>query len=122
MFYNLRLIYITAKNREEAKSIGSVLVEEKLAACVNIIDGMETIYRWKGSIETGKECILIAKTGYGKVELLTKRVKELHSYEVPCVISLKVAEQEGNIEYLEWLIGSVRNPKTMTHQREDKDS
>lgn len=111
MFRNLRLIYITTGNREEAKRIGSALVEEKLAACANIIDGMESLYRWEGKVESGKEAILIAKTTYNNVGALTARVKELHSYDVPCVISINVAEQEGNAAYLNWLTGSVKPPR-----------
>ncbi len=110
MFKNLRIVYITTKNRDEAKKIGSDLVEQQLAACVNIIDGMESIYRWKDEVVIDKECILIAKTTYSNVNRLTRRVKELHSYEVPCVITLNVSEQEGNHEYLDWLVNSVKPP------------
>jgi len=109
MFYNLRLIYITTKDREEARKIGRTLVEEKLAACVNIIDGMESIYRWKGKIEEANECILLAKTPYHNVKPLTERVKEMHSYECPCVISLTMTEQEGNEGYLRWLIKETKS-------------
>lgn len=114
MFKNLRLIYITTKDRDEARKIGHALVEEKLAACVNILDGMESIYRWKGNVETESECVLIAKTTYSNVGRLTKRVKELHSYDVPCVTSINLAEQEGNEEYLDWLVQSVLPPLTFT--------
>jgi periplasmic divalent cation tolerance protein len=104
MFNNLRLIYITTYDKKEARKIGRTLVEEKLAACANIIDGMESIYRWKGKIEEARECILIAKTPYHNVDALTERVKEMHSYDCPCVISLQLAEQEGNEAYRQWLI------------------
>jgi periplasmic divalent cation tolerance protein len=111
MFYNLRLVYITTKDKKEAKSIGKTLVEEKLAACVNITDGMESIYRWNGEIVEDKEAILIAKTPYHNVKELTERVKELHSYECPCVISLQLTEQEGNEEYQQWLIKNSKQQK-----------
>lgn len=104
MFFNLRLVYITTSNKQEAKSIGRTLVEEELAACVNIVDGMESIYQWKGEIVEDQETILIAKTPYHNVKDLTDRVKELHSYDCPCVISLQLTEQEGNEEYQHWLI------------------
>lgn len=110
MFRNLRFVYVTTKDREEAVQIGTKIVEEKLAACANIINGMESIYRWKGNIETDNECILILKTSYNNVGKLSKRVKELHSYEVPCIISLNIAEQEGNEDYLNWIRDSVRKP------------
>lgn len=108
MFLNLRLVYITTSDKQEAKSIGRKLVEEKLAACVNIVDGMEAIYRWKGEIVEDQETILIAKTPYHNVRELTERVKELHSYECPCVISLQFTEQEGNSEYQRWLINNAK--------------
>lgn len=104
MFNNLRLVYITTKNKEEARTIGRKLVEEKLAACVNIIDGMESIYRWEGEVEESKEAILIAKTPYHNVKELTQRVLDMHSYDCPCVLSLQLAEQEGNQEYQNWLL------------------
>lgn len=110
MFRNLRLVYITAKNRDEALMIGKTIVEEQLAACANIIDGMESVYRWKGEIASDKEAVLILKTTYGNVSRLTKRVKELHSYEVPCIISINLAEQEGNAAYLDWLRSEVHQP------------
>lgn len=104
MFYNLRLVYITTNNKQEARSIGKTLVKEKLAACVNIVEGMESIYRWEGEIVEDTETILIAKTPYHNVKELTERVKELHSYDCPCIISLQLTEQEGNEEYQDWLI------------------
>lgn len=104
MYYNLRYIHITTSSKEEARKIGRILVEERLAACVNILDGMESIYRWKGKIEEANECVLIAKTSYSKVRALTNRVKELHSYSCPCIVSLTITEDEGNKEYLDWLI------------------
>lgn len=110
MFRNLRFVYVTTKDRDEAKKIGSTIVEEKLAACANIIEGMESIYHWKGEIETSSESILILKTSYNNVGKMTRRIKELHSYEVPCVISLNIAEQEGNPDYLNWIRDSVRKP------------
>lgn len=121
MFRNLRFIYITTKDRNEAKAIGKTLVEEKLAACVNILDGMESIYRWKDTVESDIECILIAKTTYSNVGRLTQRVKELHSYEVPCVVSLNLAEQEGNEEYLDWITGSVLPPVAVSETNPSPD-
>ena len=107
MFRNLRIVYVTTKDRDEARAIGKTLVEEKLAACANIVEGMESIYRWEGSVTSDKECILILKTTYSNMTRLTKRVKELHSYDIPCVLSVNVAEQEGNPEYLNWIQNSV---------------
>ncbi len=104
----MRLIYITTSGKEEAKKIGAELVANKLCACVNIIDGMESMYWWKGKVETDKECILIAKTAKHNVEELTEKVKEIHSYEVPCVISIPFSDNEGNSDYLNWLKDSIQ--------------
>tara|TARA_R100001143_G_scaffold63588_2_gene72818 strand:- start:75167 stop:75526 length:360 start_codon:yes stop_codon:yes gene_type:complete len=110
MFRNLRLVYVTTKDREEARKIGAAMVEEKLAACANIIDGMESIYRWEEKVETGKETVLILKTTYNNITKLTRRIKELHSYDVPAIVSINLAEQEGNAEYLNWVVHSVLKP------------
>lgn len=110
MFRNLRLVYVTTKDRDEARTIGTALVQEKLAACANIIDGMESIYRWEGKVETGKEAVLILKTTYNNITKLTGRIKELHSYDVPAIVSINLAEQEGNAEYLNWVVQSVLKP------------
>ncbi len=104
MYNNLRLVYITTSNKEEARKIGIELIESELAACINIIDGMESIYRWEGKVVTDQECILIAKTHYSKMKELTNRVNQLHSYDCPCVVSITLTENEGKKEYLNWLI------------------
>jgi|SRR5699024_888966 len=111
MFKNLRFVYITTSTKDEAKKIGRKLVEERLTACVNIMDGMESIYRWEGKIEEDRECVLIAKTTHHNINALTERVKELHSYDCPCIISLPLSEQEGNEAYQQWLIRETRQKK-----------
>lgn len=121
MFRNLRLVYITTKNREEALSIGKALVEKKIVACVNIFDKMESLYWWKGEIETDTECILIAKTTYSNVNRLTKIVKQMHSYDVPCIISFNIAEQEGNEEYLDWIRQSVLPPIVGSEKKKNSE-
>lgn len=110
MFKNLRLIYITTSDKKEAREIGCKLVEERLAACINIIDNMESIYWWEGKLEESNECVLIAKTHYSKVKKLTKRVVELHSYECPCVISLTITEDEGHAPYLDRIEQNTKAP------------
>ncbi|MBO6793031.1 MAG: divalent-cation tolerance protein CutA [Balneolaceae bacterium] len=108
MYHNLRIVYITTSNNEEAVKIGRSLVEEELAACVNIIGGMKSIYRWEGKIEEAQECVLLVKTHYSKMKLLTKRVKELHSFDCPCVVSLTLTENEGNTDYIQWLLDNSK--------------
>jgi periplasmic divalent cation tolerance protein len=98
------VIYITAGNLEEARRIGKKLIEERLAACVNIFP-ISSIYRWKDDIEESNEFGMIVKTKTEKVKDIEKRVKQLHSYEVPCVIEFKIGE--GSAEYLKWIEESV---------------
>ena len=106
-----RLLYVTTENRNEARSIGEILVNRKLCACVNILDGMESMYFWEGEVQSDKECILLVKTTSIYVEEATSAILEHHSYDVPCVISLPLSEIEGNSEYLQWIKNSVGNPK-----------
>lgn len=94
-------VYMTAKDREEALSIGRVLVEKKLAACVNVWDGMQSLYWWEGAIEEGHEAVLIAKALRKNLDALQKVVKAVHSYAVPCILSLPI--EGGNPDYLKWL-------------------
>lgn len=110
MYKNLRLLYITTTDREEARKIGRTLVEQDLAACANILDGMESIYKWDGELKNDSECVLIIKTHYSRVQKVTRLVKEMHSYDCPCVISLTITEDEGNTEYLNWIESTSKQP------------
>ena len=96
------VVYITTSTRREAQQIGKALVSERLAACVNIIDTMHSIYWWEDQIQEDDETVLIAKTSKEKMERLTDRVKELHSYSCPCIIALPI--QTGNQDYLNWIL------------------
>ena len=107
MYKNLRLIYITTRDTDEASKIGRDLIEQKLAACVNILPGMKSIYHWDNQLVENNECVLIAKTHYSKVNELTNLVKKTHSYDCPCIVSFDLSENEGNEEYLKWLLGEV---------------
>ncbi len=98
------VIYITAGDMEEARRIGKKLIEERLAACVNIFP-ISSIYRWKDNIEESDEFGMMVKTKTKKVKEIEKRVKQLHSYEVPCIIEFKIGE--GSAEYLKWIEESV---------------
>jgi len=98
---SVSLVYITTASVEEAEIIGRNLVSRKLAACVNIVDKMKSIYHWEGKIESGEEVILIAKTKTALVDELTENVKALHSYKCPCIVSLPI--EGGNTEFLNWI-------------------
>ena len=99
------VVLVTAPNEEEAAGIAKALVEEKLAACVNIVKNVRSIYRWKGKIEDDAEVIMIVKTQKKLFNALCERVKNLHSYDVPEVISLPITD--GSKDYLAWLIEST---------------
>ncbi len=96
----MKLMYVTVKNEEEAKEISTTLVEEKLVACVNMFP-IKSIYRWQGKVEHSDEFGMIMKTKDELVEDVIKKVKELHSYEVPCVISFDVGK--GNPSFIQWV-------------------
>ena len=102
---DFRLIYITTKDESEAKELGRRLIEAKLAACVNILPNMTSVYKWKGVIEESRESVLLAKTVETKVDALTALVAKYHSYENPCVLSFSV--DNGREEYLKWLRGEM---------------
>jgi periplasmic divalent cation tolerance protein len=95
------MVYITTNSMEEAEIIGRNLVSRKLAACVNIINNMKSIYHWEGKIETGEEVILIAKTKKALVNELIENVKTLHSYDCPCIVAIPIVD--GNQDYLKWI-------------------
>jgi periplasmic divalent cation tolerance protein len=94
-------VYITASDKAEALKIGRTIVEERLAACANVIDNMTSVYWWEGAIENSAEVVLIAKTKHELVESLISRVKELHCYSCPCIVSWPI--NSGNPDYLRWL-------------------
>jgi len=100
-----RSIYITTKDEDEARKIGKTLVEEKLAACINI-HPIESIYRWEGEIEEEGEVAMLVKTKAKLADKVIERVKELHSYEVPCIVSFSI--DKGNPDYLKWIEESTR--------------
>ena len=102
----LNIIYITAKDKVEAKKIARVLVEERLAACANIIENVNSVYWWEGKIEEGKEAVIVAKTKGSLVPELINKVKSLHSYKCPCIVSLPLVD--GNKDYLDWILAETK--------------
>jgi periplasmic divalent cation tolerance protein len=99
-------VYMTAGDRQEALRIARVLVEERLAACANVLDNMVSVYSWGGEVREDSEAVLIVKTQDRLVESLVERVKSLHSYECPCVVSFRI--EAGNREFLEWIESETR--------------
>jgi len=97
----VNFIYMTASSKAEAQKIGKALVDSRLAACVNILDNMQSIYRWEEKIQEDSEVVLIAKTTETLVPRLIDKVKSLHSYDCPCIVSLPVLG--GYPPFLDWI-------------------
>jgi len=95
------VVLVTCGSEEEALKIANVLIEEHLAACVNLVSPIRSIYRWEGKTWDEKECLLIIKTQKRKFEELEKKVKSLHSYSVPEIICLPIID--GSPSYLQWI-------------------
>lgn len=103
----MRLVIVTAP-KEFAPKLGTQIVEEHLAACVNIIPKIRSIYIWGKRVVDEDEAMMLFKTTENRVNALTKRIKELHDYEVPEIISVDIQENEGNPSYLDWVRDVVK--------------
>lgn len=99
------LIYVTASSGEEARTIGRTLVHERLAACANVLPAIISMYWWEGGVQEDQEASLILKTRAELVERLTGRVRELHSYDCPCVVALPITG--GNSAFLDWIVNET---------------
>jgi periplasmic divalent cation tolerance protein len=95
------IAFITTSSNKEADLIANSLVESRLAACVNIVPGIKSIYTWKGKKESSRECLLIAKTRKLNFAKLKKHVKSLHSYDVPEIIGIVI--DNADKDYLNWI-------------------
>jgi periplasmic divalent cation tolerance protein len=100
------VIFVTAANKREAEKISRVLIREKLAACVNIIENVHSLFWWQAKIDSAKEALLIIKTRKALIDKVIRKVKSLHSYAVPEIIALPIIA--GNKKYLEWIDASTR--------------
>lgn len=103
------VVLITASSAGEAGTIGRTVVDERLAACANLVPAMTSTYWWQGKVERSGEALLILKTREDLLDALTARVRELHSATVPEVIALPILG--GNPDYLRWIDDSVRTPQ-----------
>jgi periplasmic divalent cation tolerance protein len=100
-----RIVLTTTGSQEEGRKIAQALVDRRLAACVNIVPQIESVYRWQGKVETAKEWLLLIKTEADLFERVRDAVKELHSYDLPEFVMLEVAA--GSQEYLSWIAENV---------------
>lgn len=103
----INMIYITAGSKNEAVIIGKALINSGLAACVNIIENIYSMYMWDGKLQDDNETILIAKTTKERVPNLIEKVDSLHSYDCPCIVSLPVSD--GNPAFLKWVGDEVQH-------------
>jgi periplasmic divalent cation tolerance protein len=98
-------VYAIFASREEAERIGRTVIEERLAACVNIVPGVHSIYRWQGAIEAADEVAAVFKTSSAIVDALMTRVASLHSYDVPCIVTWPIDKVLAS--YADWVERSV---------------
>ena len=103
----VQLVLCTVPDREVGQRVARTLVDEKLAACVNVVPGLHSTYRWQGTIETADEALLLVKTTAERFAALRDRLVALHPYELPEVIAVDVAA--GSPAYLEWVVDGTRN-------------
>jgi periplasmic divalent cation tolerance protein len=110
-----RIIFVTAANEDESVKIAQTLVDERLAACVNIVGPVRSIYRWRGTLEDGREYMLVIKAPARYFSKLERRVRELHSYEVPEIVALPLAA--GSTPYVAWLFESTTQAEQAASRR-----
>ncbi len=102
-----RSIYVTTASVEEAQRIGRALLEDRLVACVNILPGVLSLYRWEGQVQEDQETVFSAKTRADLAEAAIARIRELHGYTVPCALALPI--EAGNPDYLRWISAETRD-------------
>lgn len=103
---DVRVILSTAGSPEEGERIARILVEQRLAACVNIVPNIRSVYRWDGKIESAQEVLLLVKTGADLLERAENALRAAHSYEIPEVLVFN--PESGHADYLDWLLRSVK--------------
>jgi len=100
------VVLSTCANEAEAERLARLLLDERLAACINVVPHLRSYYRWKGAVETGDECLLVIKSSRELFDSLRHAIEKAHSYEVPEVIALPVVE--GSANYLNWIAANVQ--------------
>lgn len=106
---DIRVILSTAASREEAERIARALLDQQLAACVNVVAGVRSLYRWKGAIEQAEEVLLLIKTSAGLLDTAASVLRSAHSYEIPEL--LVFTPESGGADYVDWLMQSVGPPE-----------
>lgn len=108
-------VYMTAPDRSVARELAETLVSERLAACANILDGMESLYWWQGKLQRAEEIACIFKTTAAGYSALEQRARELHPYEVPCIVALPVSR--GHAPFLRWVNEETRPGRRLSEER-----
>lgn len=98
----LQWVYVTAPNRKAALDMAKTLVAERLVACANVMDGVQSVYWWEGAIVEEAEAVVVFKTQKSLMRQLTQRIQDLHSYDCPCIVALDI--QDGNPDFLKWIV------------------
>lgn len=101
-------VYVTFPHREEAEQLAGRLLDERLVACANLVDGITSIYRWQGKVHHDRECVLLLKTRKSLIEAVTDRVQELHSYDCPAVVAWEMVG--GSAAYARWVADETVSP------------
>lgn len=104
--HQVKLVLSTTASREEAQRIAQSLVQEQLAACVNVLGPMQSVYRWQNNIDSAEEFLLLIKTTAAASARVQTRIRELHSYELPEIIEINI--EGGEEKYLKWIADSVK--------------
>lgn len=104
---DVRLVFVSCPDEEVAASIARAVVEERLAACGNVVPDLVSIYRWQGAVETDAECLLLLKTRAGLLDALSDRLHALHPYDVPEFLAVEV--ERGSPGYLRWVVEETRS-------------
>jgi periplasmic divalent cation tolerance protein len=104
-----RFVYVTTASKEEALAIGRAVVERRLAACANVIDGVTSIYWWGGAVQSGPECVMVLKTVARQVTSLVETIRSMHSYDCPAITVLAI--ETGNPGYLDWIAAETSSPE-----------
>lgn len=99
------VVYVTTESRDEALALGRALVHERLVACANVLDRMTSLFRWKGAVQQAEEAVLLLKTRDSLVPHVITRVQDLHSYDVPCIVSWQI--DAGSPEFLSWIVSET---------------
>lgn len=104
---NARIILCTCPEEETARRLAAGLVEQRLAACVNVLPGVTSVYRWQGKVETDSECLMLVKTSEARVAALTQWLHEAHHYELPEIVAVPIVA--GLEPYLAWVIDETND-------------